>query len=207
MTPPTGQLAPLDGLIEAAKLVGVQITRHDVSSKEDRIHHQLYAWVTSEDGVLYLGKSESVPRVRNEESWRVAFEPKTLDIGFAALNARHDGRAVPLDHDGLDAAVAADVAGHPEWQGIDSLREYLAGTPGWGTADVEHFLVRLAVRAGYLLGNAAGQWESGWDDPRNVLAGVAVVESDALGVSKQVRDSTREELTTDEIEEPETGSS
>lgn len=82
----------------------------------------------------------------------------------------------PLDHDGLDAAVAADVANQKDWngEGITRLREHLCGALTWESADVEPFLARLIVRAGYLLGNPAGQWESGWTKPTNVLAGVAV---------------------------------
>lgn len=165
-------------LLTAAREVGIRLV--ELAPGDPTVN--LYVWTAPDGSVLYIGKAVDGRRLQEETAWKATFDPKFLDIGFVALLTRHDGVAHPLRFDGLDpASVAAAVA---DWNG-DGLAELVAQASSiWAPERIEQVLIRMMVLAGAPVANSvhAGQWESGLFNVENILAAVAVINSEKLRV-------------------------
>lgn len=109
-----------------------------------------------------------------------------IGVGFQALVNRYDARRNWLTYTGLDRGRALKALEDFHDRGtsvVTGAREALEdpGAP-WGAEAAEVVLIRMVVLAGFVVANAssAGQWESMYADPRNVLAAAAVINDDRL---------------------------
>lgn len=165
----------------------------DLRVAEPGEHAPLYAWATQKEGgtpgaVLYIGKAASNRRHIEEQVWS-QLDPHgdTITAGFVDVMRPNRAKSWPLSIDMTpDGHVAVDpdrigviLDGLDQWTGgptEQALRERMVQP--WTTADVEYFLIRLAVHCGAILANSsgAGMWEGAIGDPRDALA-VAVADS------------------------------
>lgn len=165
----------MDTLLAAAARVGVVLS--PTTEPGD-----LYAWATPQREVVYLGKSDSPTRVRDEEGWRHLDPSAEIVSGIVLLlrvNHAHC-EAFTYDPATFDPTRWQAIVAAGDWGGsaVERLWErLLAGPPT--VAEVEELLIRIAVRYGTPLGNSQyhSQWENPIDRPADTLA-VLAVDSD-----------------------------
>lgn len=143
----------------------------------------LYAWVTPEGGIVYIGKSESAARVRNEERWiesgRELLATKQMVTAFQATMIRNRAECQRFRfHAGTSSLEhAANLLTEYEWQGpaVDAFNNN--HTP-LTVREVEYLMIRICVNAGAALSNASGtgMWESCLLTRGDLLAQFALAE-------------------------------
>lgn len=164
----------VDRLLRAAARVGVIVTPTEDSSN-------LYVWHTPEREVLYVGKSASNQRTRDETKWRGWNPRDDIYSGIVPLLGVNNALLQPLRYEpaSFDASICLTFA--EPWEGwqIDRLRSYLVDespTP----QDVERLLIRICVRSGVPIGNSqfASQWENPIGSPMDTMAAMSVHADD-----------------------------
>lgn len=169
----------LDDLLIAARKVGLDLRE----LTDDEPDGNLYVWATPNGQVLYIGKAEDPKRTSREQSWvKEEYDPTAISIGFVVLMRRHQARCHRLQYAGLDTVIALTALTGWEGGAIDTLAAHLRSGAMWTVPEIELVLIRMAIAAGYPIGNAAGAglWESQHGGLRNALAAVAVINDDTL---------------------------
>lgn len=175
----------VDDLIEAARSVGLGV-RYCRSERDANI----YVWTTNNGAVLYIGKQESVRRLKSEQNLTKNFDASRYRVGFVALVARHQAKPVFLSYDGkLSEPIILDALEEYEGQAFADLSEYVKCGGQWSVKDVELVLIRMMILAGFPVANSqgGGQWESSWGRREDALAAVAVISSSAMSIPTDVK--------------------
>ncbi|MGW4125879.1 hypothetical protein [Nocardia sp. NPDC004711] len=171
-------------LVEAARRVGVEL--REVTSGGN-----LYVWHTPtlELAVLYVGKSASDARLKEERSWQYGGDPTTVILSGIVTLLRVN-RAVPqallYDPVTFDGGRWRSVRESYGWNGtaFDLLEAALPEGEPLPVTEVEKLLVRIAVRYGAPIGNSqfASQWEGPINTVSDTLAALAVGADQAFVV-------------------------
>ncbi len=166
----------IDTLVAAAARVGVKIDLTDDANN-------LYVWHTPEREVVYIGKSASGRRTRDETKWRDWDPRDEIVSGIVTLLRANKAALQPLRYDPSEFDQSAWLILAETWSGpvVDTLRSYLtdhAPTP----EDVEVLLIRICVRYGVPIGNSqfASQWETPIGSPMDTLAAISVFADDSF---------------------------
>jgi len=162
----------VDRLLSAAARVGVVLKKTDSGGN-------LYLWHTPELDVVYIGKSASDSRVRDETAW-MASDPKwEIFSGIITLLRVNKAELQPLRYepDEFDPAAWRELSEAHHWNGpaIDYLHAVLESRPPT-PEEVERLLIRIGVRYGTPLGNSqfASQWEGPIGKITDTLAAISV---------------------------------
>lgn len=141
----------------------------------------LYAWHTSDDDVLYIGKAASNKRHDEEDSWVELDHTERIYSGFIPLIRANKGVKQRLNYEPerFDPQKTWAVLDRHQWEGpaLDTLRAALTDGYTPTVENVEQFLIRVAVRCGALIGNSrdASQWEAPIGKVTDTLAHQAVL--------------------------------
>lgn len=160
-----------DQLVNAAARVGVVVTPTEVSDN-------LYVWHTPEREVVYIGKSASSSRTRNETKWRGWNPRERIYSGIVSLLSVNNALLQPIryEENKFDAARCLSQIEADRWSGsaVDTLRAYLAEQSPTAQ-DVEKLLIRICVRYGVPIGNSqfASQWETPIGSPMDTMAAIS----------------------------------
>lgn len=150
-------------LIACAARVGVTIHR---TTPDDA---NIYVWATNPgEEVLYIGKQSSKRRLAEETNWSKQNYRRELWSPIVALLGENNAISHPLrydpdvDFDGAQARAAVAAGGWDESAFTEVAKWLDDGSRFCGGAEIERFLIRIAVRSGAPIGNSAlaGQWES-----------------------------------------------
>ncbi|MFD9829023.1 hypothetical protein ACFWXB_16245 [Tsukamurella tyrosinosolvens] len=173
----------VDNLVAAARRVGVALSPVDVGGN-------LYVWHTPApaESVVYIGKSDSENRLRNEQNWMRSDVANSIFSGIVTLLRvnRAKSRAFNYEPDAFESSRWRGIVERGRWSGpaIDSLEVHFASGDTLKSVDVEKLLVRIAVRYGVPIGNSqfASQWENPIGSISDTLAALAVYDDDSFKV-------------------------
>lgn len=165
----------VDELLTAVARVGLQVERLQSTTNAN-----LYAWVTPEGDLVYIGKAASPQRIHNEAQWTQGLPTSfAQEIPLVAILRRHDAWCAPLKFDPskVNLSPGLEYAESTYWKGSPELRQavqYFMENPP-SVADAERILIRTAVRFGALIANSqfSGVWESKGFAPHDALAFLA----------------------------------
>lgn len=169
-----------DTLLAAAARVGIPLAEVEKDGN-------LYAWVTPENEVVYIGQSTSPARLRNEKGWLELDPSNEILSGIITLLRvnRATARALHYDGERFDGPAWKAIRDEHKWDGasIENLDERLkAGAPSLD--EVEELLIRVAVRYGCPIGNSTyhSQWEGPIGRIADTLAALAVGQDTSFAV-------------------------
>lgn len=170
------QTIKFEQLALAATRVGVTVTPAEDSSN-------LYVWHTPEQEIVYIGKSASGKRTRDEIKWREEDPRDEIRSGIITLLRANHALLQPLGYekDSFDpsacrARIAADGWSGPAIEKVCALLADRSPT----AEEVEQLLIRICVRYGVPLGNSqfASQWETPIGSPIDTMAAISVYADD-----------------------------
>ncbi|MBA4505259.1 hypothetical protein [Corynebacterium sanguinis] len=168
----------LNDALDIVEWLGIDLEEVGPEERSD-----LYMWGTEQGGILYVGKSESASRVRNEERWieeaRKLIESKQTVIGFQAVMIRNraECRRFRFHQETSSLKRAKGLLAEYEWEG-PAVEAFNRNRAPLTTREVEELLIRICVNAGAALCNSSctGLWETYLMKRTDLLAQFALAE-------------------------------